>query len=148
MHRMHADHLKLPSKLRQARAARGLSQRDVARLAGVDVSWLCRAENGQGLVPTDASVRRLAAALRLNETETNELTMFARRDRVVRVCAEQVPDGAPLVASVLEASIILDRSESAGLTRVVEELVESKQRNERLKAVDLHSHPNVEGCMP
>ena len=57
-------------------------------------------------------------------------------------------DGAPLVASVLEASIILDRSESAGLTRVVEELVESKQRIVRLKAVDLHSHPNVEGCMP
>ncbi len=130
---MHAD-LKLPRKLRQARAARGLSQRDVAQLAGVDVSWLCRVENGQGMVPTDASVQRIAAALGLDKKTTEELDSLARSDRVVRLSAQEVPRSAPLVAAALEASFVLDDAEFDGLSQVMEEIIQSKQRLTRLSA--------------
>jgi transcriptional regulator with XRE-family HTH domain len=64
----------LGEKVRVLRNKRGLSVRGLARLAGVDATWVSRLENGRYGRPDPRLVRLLAEAL---EIETSELFMAA-----------------------------------------------------------------------
>jgi transcriptional regulator with XRE-family HTH domain len=54
--------------IREARQARGLTLREVARRAGADVSWLSRVESGSGN-PAWGTLKRIAAALDMRASQ-------------------------------------------------------------------------------
>ena len=54
--------------IREAREQRGLTQRELARRSGTDVSWLSRLESGSSN-PAWGTVRRLAAAMGMRASE-------------------------------------------------------------------------------
>lgn len=56
------------ANLKRMRSERGLEAQELARLAGVNPTWLSRIENGRG-TPNLASLRRLAAALKASVGE-------------------------------------------------------------------------------
>ena len=60
--------MRLKDKLRRFRAARVLSQTELAKLAGVSIATVARAELGQ-LVPHPKNIRKLAEALGVEPSE-------------------------------------------------------------------------------
>lgn len=127
--------LQLPNQLRNARKVRGLSQRAAADLAGVDVSWLSRAESGQRGVPTDESLDRLVAALGVEAVTARQLKLAARMDRVLQLCQEQIPDCASIVSAALDAGTVLDGPEAEGVARTLTELARSKRQLVRFRSI-------------
>lgn len=62
--------------LREARISRGLSQRRLAKISGLNQSTVVRIEDGQFLAPTAAKLRALAEALDLNLTDVWNLAGY------------------------------------------------------------------------
>ena len=58
----------VPPPLRLVRKAKGLSQEEVAELAGLDQGWLSRAERGEANLSVNA-LYRIARALEMRELE-------------------------------------------------------------------------------
>jgi transcriptional regulator with XRE-family HTH domain len=58
----------------------GLRREEVARLAGVGITWYTRLEQGQDIVPSEQVVWAVARALRLSDAETRYLFALARND--------------------------------------------------------------------
>src|ERR1700704_2259715 len=56
-------------RLRQLRSEKGLSQRELAGLVGIDFTYLSKVENGHGDSPGEATIRRLAEALSADPDE-------------------------------------------------------------------------------
>jgi len=57
------------TRLRQLRVERRINQRDLAKTAGIDVTYLSKVETGKMDPPAEATVRRLADELRVDPTE-------------------------------------------------------------------------------
>ena len=58
----------LGQAIREARQERGLTQREVARRAGADVTWLSRLESGSSN-PAWGTLKRLATAMDMRVSE-------------------------------------------------------------------------------
>ena len=65
------------AKLRALRAARGITQRDMARGLGVSNAYLSALENGKRGVPTFDLLQRIIASLGVIWDEADELTRLA-----------------------------------------------------------------------
>ncbi|MBT0769571.1 helix-turn-helix domain-containing protein [Kineosporia sp. J2-2] len=63
------------------RRVRGLRREEVARLAGVSVDYYTRLEQGRHSTPSDAVVRSLARALRMDDAASAHLADLARPGR-------------------------------------------------------------------
>jgi transcriptional regulator with XRE-family HTH domain len=59
----------LGERIRELREARSLSQRELARRAGVDHSYVSKIENGRTEVPSVDTLRALATVLEVEEVE-------------------------------------------------------------------------------
>ena len=55
--------------IRDARRAKGLTQRFVAAKVGIDFTYLSKLENGRGDTPAEETIRRLARELDLDEED-------------------------------------------------------------------------------
>jgi transcriptional regulator with XRE-family HTH domain len=64
------------------RMARGLSQRDLAREAGVAISVLSATENGRRRPPTEGTVQKLCDALDASKCERTHLHRLAALERL------------------------------------------------------------------
>jgi len=63
-------------RLREIRWSKGLNQKDLARQAGIDVTYLSKVETGKMDPPAENTVRRLASAL---DEEPTELLVLAKK---------------------------------------------------------------------
>lgn len=86
-------------RLRELRRAKGLSQRALAELVGINFTYLSRCETGTldfASYPSEDLIQRLAAALRAEE---DELLILARKvPPVIRERVFQRPDVFGLLA--------------------------------------------------
>lgn len=71
------------SKLRRMRAARGLTTKRLAELAGVPPSYLTQIQKGNREPPDDL-VARLARVLALGSHEASELRRVLKKERILR----------------------------------------------------------------
>ena len=95
---------KLPGGLRNARHARGVSQKRLALDAEIDQSHLCAIERGRGGPPSPSLLARLVSALKLDANGIDALRQAALHDAVIqRIADEQGTRGAGLVSAALEA---------------------------------------------
>ena len=74
-------------RLRRRRAELGMTQRQVAADVELDFTYLSKLENGRGEVPGEASVRRLAGVLSLDEEEL--LALAGKVPNQIRERAQQ-----------------------------------------------------------
>ena len=128
----------LPRRLRIAREALGLTQRQAARLAGVDSTWLSHLERARRVGPTESAIRQFGIGLGANEKTLAELVRAAKHDRVLRVVHAETPEVCSVVASVLVAGTVLDVSELTGLARSVDRLTNLKQELAQLSSSPAH----------
>ena len=124
----------LPERLRHAREALGLTQRQAARRAGVDSTWLCHLERGRMLGPTEVAIRQFGARLGADQKTVSDLVDAARHDRVLRVVQLEAPASSQLVSASLVASTVLNSSELAGAARTISRLTISKQELAQLSS--------------
>lgn len=124
--------LRLPMRLKQLRRAMGLTQRQAAIKAGLDVSWLCNLECGRRIGPSDEVIGRLCAGLGINQQIVRELVRLASHDRVLRVVHAEAPGSVGLISAALDAGRELDAHELDGLARQVDEIIKSKRRLKQL----------------
>ena len=80
------------------RRVRGLRREEVAGLAGIGVSWYTALENGDADGVSEATVRAVADALRLSDSERNYLLALTGRS-----ATEQVSEPTPLLAETIGA---------------------------------------------
>ncbi len=125
---------RLPERLRLAREALGLTQRQAARRAGVDPTWLSHLERGRRLGPTQVAISDFGTRLGVDRQTAAELISAARHDRVLRVVQLENPESSQLVSASLLASEVLDAAELSGLAQKVGRLVKSKQQLVRLSS--------------
>ena len=85
-----ADSLDIPGRLRAMREARGLTQRDLARRAGLSHTTIAKIERGE-ISPTIASLQKIVASFNLpvtalitGEAEESE-RIFFKRDELTMV---------------------------------------------------------------
>lgn len=90
------------SKLRRMRAARGLTTKRLAELAGVTPSYLTQIQKGNREPPDDL-VARLARVLALESQEASELRRVLKKERILRAINKS---GAETAAATLAAEIL------------------------------------------
>jgi transcriptional regulator with XRE-family HTH domain len=78
---------------------RGLRREEVAALAGIGVSWYTALENGEADGVSQATVRAVADALQLSESERNYLLVLTGNVAVV----DELRPPSPLVAAAMHA---------------------------------------------
>ena len=132
MQPMNTEDLRLPKRLRELRASMGVSQRQAAVKASVDVRWLCNVERGRRVGPPDTFVQKLCVALDLDKETGEELAQLARHDRVMRAVGAELPVDSTLLAVVLDATRELDPVELQGLVRQIGQITSSKRRLKEL----------------
>jgi transcriptional regulator with XRE-family HTH domain len=68
----------LPERIRSIRKRRGMSQKELARAAGVSLSWIKQQEQGNGGTPTTETMHKVAVALKV---QTSSLISEVRPGR-------------------------------------------------------------------
>ncbi len=90
------------ARIRRRRTELGTTQREVAAEIGLDFTYLSKLENGRGEVPGEASVRKLAGVLMLDEEELlalagkvpTEIRERARRDVAFARFLRRLPEAS------------------------------------------------------
>lgn len=100
----------LADRVVTVRAHRALSQRALAKAAGISRSYLCDIEKGRGDNPTTAIVERIAAALAVSPVELLSDLSDDERSREIRAVA------GDLYALLSEGHRLVRRLEALGLS--------------------------------
>ncbi|MEH0166702.1 helix-turn-helix domain-containing protein [Roseateles microcysteis] len=124
---------RLPSMIRAAREAAGVSQKALAADLAVDQTQLCALEKGRRGVQDRQTLERIASALRLDQAALDELVWAMSHDRVVAsVERSGLPKATALVSLALQASRALSQEEMRGLESLISDLLEGKRQLSRL----------------
>ena len=107
---------KLGKLLRDARAAKGLSLRELQEASGVDYSLINRMEHGELASPDPAKLQKLARALEIDIEDIYALAGYT------------MPEGLPELAPYLRAKYDLSDTAVGEVERYFERL---KKREER-----------------
>lgn len=130
------DRADLATALRRARLAAGLSQREMARRAGLSAGYVSRLEAADweagGPLPSDRALRAMARVTRVSSTD-----LLGLRDAVR---ARLRPNSAPQPGGWARANGRMPYSVTVGAAEVAAEVAGVVQRNPEGSAVRTTSH--------
>ena len=112
------------AQLFQHRIRRGLSQEQVARLAGLSKSYLSEMENGKRLPPPRRTAIRIAQAMELAQPEADSLIAAAVYERGCAESDEELPtEVRQLIADIRSHAFQLPARVVLALHKKVREVV-------------------------
>jgi transcriptional regulator with XRE-family HTH domain len=117
-------------RVRELRAAKGVTQKEMATALGVSAAWLSALENGRRGRPTWEFIQRIIAYFNVIWDDADELLDLARisHPRVVVDTAGLLPEATELANLLSERIAQLDRQDLLDLTH---ELRRRLPRNRR-----------------
>ena len=129
------EHLLFPGALTRFRRTAKLSQVALARALAVNQSYVCGIERGRRGTPRPEVVDQLAKALALGPPDpaASELGWAAAHDRAIQALeCEELAGAEAMVSIALRAHRRLAPDERAGLLNYMKNLVESRERLDRV----------------
>lgn len=125
-----------PDLLTRLRMSRKLSQKSLARAAGMDPSYWAGLESGRRPPPRDRQLLRIAAALSTSENETAQLFCARAASRIKTIGTQIAPEQRPAMMELLLTVVALNPEELSALNKIAQSL-SSLRSNNYVKEMDM-----------
>ena len=114
------EELTFGKRIRELRVQKQINQRDVAKMAQIDITYLSKIENEKLPPPSEEKIRLLA---KIYDVSTDELILLANK---IPNDLPQIIQDTPSIPQFLRTAKDLNQDDWAKLTKLAEELKKEK----------------------